>query len=374
MGTGKPKPYLDIGGKPMLRHTVERLLAHGGVAPIQVVVHPGHQDDAALALNGLPVLAPIPGGADRQRSVRIGLEALAPYAPQQVLIHDAARPFLPTRVVKELVSVIAPGTGAIAALPVVDTLKRVSGARRIEDTVSRERLWRAQTPQAFLFADIIAAHRAVAAMDIVFTDDAAVAEAAGMTVRVVQGDRALFKITTPTDLARAEALMNAQQPLRPAIGTGYDVHRFGPGDQVRVCGVSIPHNAGLVGHSDADVGLHALVDAILGALADGDIGTHFPPSDPQWAGADSAIFLRHSLGLVQARGGQLGNIDLTLIGECPKFGPHRAAMRARLAELTELSPKRIGIKATTTEGLGFEGRHEGLAVQAAVLLMLPMEE
>lgn len=373
MGTGKPKPYLDIGGKPMLRHTVEHLLAHGGVAPIQVVIHPSHREDAAAALGGLPVLAPIPGGADRQRSVRIGLEALAAYAPQQVLIHDAARPFLPARVVDDLVGVIAPGTGAIAALPIVDTLKRVNGARQIEDTVSRERLWRAQTPQAFLFADIIAAHHTVATVDRVFTDDAAVAEAAGMAVRVVEGDRALFKITTATDLARAEAMMNKQQPLRPAIGTGYDVHQFGPGDQVWVCGVSIPHDAGLVGHSDADVGLHALVDAILGALADGDIGTHFPPSDPQWASADSTLFLRHALGLVRARGGQLGNIDLTLIGERPKFGPHRAAMRARLAELTELPLERIGIKATTTEGLGFEGRREGLAAQAAVLLLLPIE-
>jgi 2-C-methyl-D-erythritol 4-phosphate cytidylyltransferase/2-C-methyl-D-erythritol 2,4-cyclodiphosphate synthase len=286
-----------------------------------------------------------------------------------VLIHDAARPFVEAPIVDRVLDALERSAGAIAALPLVDTVKRAApGGTRIEATTSRERLWRAQTPQGFRFAEILAAHRAAAAQDL--TDDAAVAEAAGLAVELVAGAEENFKVTTEADLARAERMAGGAMEFRNA--SGFDVHRFAPGDAVTICGLRIPHDRKLEGHSDADVGLHALTDAILGAIGAGDIGLHFPPSDPQWRGADSAKFLAYAGALVARRGGRIVNLDLTLVCERPKIGPHREAMRARVAAILGIETERVSVKATTTEGLGFTGRGEGIAAQATATVALPV--
>lgn len=368
-----PKQYAALGGRAVLRHAVESFRRHPAVGQIRVVIHP---DDRVLydkALEGLDLPEPVPGGATRQESVRLGLESLAPVAPDKVLIHDAARPFVPASVVGAVIDALEHEVGAIAALPLVDSLKRGSDGE-IQDSVARESLWRAQTPQGFRFPEILAAHRTLAAGDgEALTDDAAVAQAMGHAVKLIEGATESFKVTTAEDLARAERwLAGAQTETR--TGSGFDVHRFGAGDFVTLCGIEIPHSAGLQGHSDADVGLHALTDAILGALAAGDIGQHFPPSDPQWKGADSALFLRHAMAMVRDRGGRFVHCDVTLICEAPKVGPHRAAMQQRVAEILDCDPQRINVKATTTERLGFTGRGEGIAAQAAATLQLPSSE
>ncbi len=368
-----PKQYAALGGRTVLRHAVESFRRHPAVGQIRVVIHP---DDRVLydkALGGLDLPEPVPGGATRQESVRLGLEGLAPVAPDKVLIHDAARPFVPASVVAAVIDALEEEVGAIAALPLVDSLKRGRDGG-IQDSVARESLWRAQTPQGFRFPEILAAHRTLAAGDgEALTDDAAVAQAMGHAVKLIEGATESFKVTTAEDLARAERwLAGAQTETR--TGSGFDVHRFGAGDFVTLCGIEIPHSAGLQGHSDADVGLHALTDAILGALAAGDIGQHFPPSDPQWKGADSALFLRHAMAMVKDRGGRFVHCDVTLICEAPKVGPHRAEMQQRVAEILDCDPQRINVKATTTERLGFTGRGEGIAAQATATLQLPSSE
>jgi 2-C-methyl-D-erythritol 4-phosphate cytidylyltransferase/2-C-methyl-D-erythritol 2,4-cyclodiphosphate synthase len=325
----------------------------------------------------LPAVA---GGDSRQASVRLGLESLEELKPEQVLIHDGARPFVAHDLIDRILAALGEAPGAIAALPLADTVKReTTGAigACVAGTVARDGLWRAQTPQGFRFAEILAAHRAAHLAtpgELSLTDDAAVAEQAGLTVRLVDGDPANLKVTTPADLERAARWLAGAKEFRGEEirgGFGFDVHRFCPGDRVRLCGVDVPHDFALAGHSDADVGLHALVDAILGALAAGDIGEHFPPSDPEWRGADSAVFAAHARDLVAERGGRIVNVDVTLICERPKIGPHRAAMTARLAAVLGIEPDRVSVKATTTERLGFTGRGEGIAAQATATLALP---
>ncbi len=363
-----PKQYRLLAGKPLLRHCLERFLAHPAIDAVRVVTNPLDRALYEEATAGLALLAPVAGGDTRQQSVRNGLESLAADAPAHILIHDAARPFVAAPMIDRVIVALGRSAGAIAALPVVDTMKRAAASgTRIEATTSRERLWRAQTPQGFRFADILAAHRAAAATDL--TDDAAVAEAAGLAVELVEGTEENFKVTSEADLQRAERVLAGTWEYRNA--SGYDVHRFAPGDFITLCGIRVPHDKSLEGHSDADVGLHALTDAILGAIGAGDIGQHFPPSDPKWQGADSARFLAHASELVARRGGRIVNLDVTVICERPKVGPHREAMRRRIAEILRLEQDRISIKATTTEGLGFTGRAEGIAAQATATVALP---
>jgi len=368
-GGALPKQYEVLAGRPLLRHSLAALAAHPGIAGVRAVIN---MDDLALyqaAAEGLGLLAPVAGGASRQESARQGLESLAELAPERVLIHDGARPLVPAPVVDRVLRALDGAPGAIAALPVTDTLKREENGLSA-GTVPRAGLWQAQTPQGFRYAEILAAHREAAGAEL--TDDAAVAERSGLSVALVQGSPRNLKVTTPDDLARAEAYLagGAGGPGEARVGSGFDVHRFGPGDHVNLCGLRIPHDQALLGHSDADVALHALTDAILGALGAGDIGQHFPPSDPRWRGADSALFLRHARDLVVERGGRILNVDLTVICERPKLAPHRTEMVARLAELLELEAGRVSVKATTTEGLGFTGRGEGIAAQAAATVAL----
>ncbi|SMH60797.1 bifunctional 2-C-methyl-D-erythritol 4-phosphate cytidylyltransferase/2-C-methyl-D-erythritol 2,4-cyclodiphosphate synthase [Azospirillum agricola] len=371
-GAERPKQYLDLAGKPILRRTVEAFLSHPRVSSVQVVIDPARRDlyDAAVAGLGLP--EPVAGGATRQDSVRNGLEALATRGGcDAVLIHDAARPLVDADTIAAVIAALEHAPGAIAAVPLADTLKRGADGT-VAGTVDRDGLWRAQTPQGFRFADILAAHRDAAGLSL--TDDAAVAERAGLAVALVPAKEENFKVTTPDDLTRAARVLTASQGASLGdirTGTGFDVHRFTDGEFVTLCGLRVPHTHGLEGHSDADVGLHALTDAILGALAAGDIGSHFPPSDPQWRGADSARFLRHAADLVAARGGVIAHTDITIICERPKVGPHRAAMAARVAEILGIAPDRVSVKATTTERLGFTGRGEGIAAQAAATIRLP---
>jgi 2-C-methyl-D-erythritol 4-phosphate cytidylyltransferase/2-C-methyl-D-erythritol 2,4-cyclodiphosphate synthase len=349
----------------VIRHAAEALLAGGHVAAIQPVVAEGEQARVAELLAGLPILPPVAGGATRAASVRAGLEALVGDPPAAVLVHDAARPVVPEGTIPALLAALADAPGAIPAQPVTDTLKRGT-AGAIVETVPREGLFRAQTPQAFRYAALAAAH---AAGDEGATDDAALLEAAGQRVALVPGGEANIKITWPEDLTRVEAHLSPR--LIPRMGTGFDVHRLVEGRPLILCGVTVPHALGLDGHSDADVGIHALCDAIYGALAEGDIGRWFPPSEAEWKDADSARFLRHAAGRIAARGGVLANADVTLICERPKIAPHAQAMRARLAELLGVDIEAVSVKATTTERLGFPGRGEGIAAQAAAVVLVP---
>ncbi len=360
-GEGVPKQYRRVGGAPVLRHAVKAFLSHPRVAGVQVVIHPDDDILYAEAVVGLDLPPPVAGGATRQVSVLNGLATL-PATATHVLIHDAARPFVAPGMIDRVVAALETHDGATPALPVVDSLR--SGDATVDGEVDRARLHRVQTPQGFALAAIRAAH-GVAPPDA--SDDVAVARAAGLTVALVAGDEASFKLTTPDDFARAEAMLAGT--MIPRAATGFDVHRFGPGDHLWLCGVRVPHSHGLVGHSDADVGLHALTDALLGCIGDGDIGTHFPPTDPQWAGASSDRFLAHACTLVRARGGVIDHLDLTIVAEAPKVGPHRAAFAARVAEITGCAS--VSIKATTTEGLGFTGRREGIAAQATASVRVP---
>lgn len=367
-GAERPKQYLDLAGKPVLRRTVEAFLSHPQVTGVRVVIDPAWRDAYDAAVSGLGLPDPVAGGASRQDSVRNGLEALAADgAPDLVLIHDAARPLIDEATISAVIAALDDQPGAIAAVPVADTLKRDKDGN-IGATVDREGLWRAQTPQGFRFPAILEAHRAAAGLSL--TDDAAVAERAGLAVALVPSKEDNFKVTTPDDLTRASrAIMSNLWDVR--TGSGFDVHRFTDGDFVTLCGLRVPHSHGLDGHSDADVGLHALTDAILGALAAGDIGSHFPPTDPRWRGADSAKFLRHAADLVAERGGVIAHADVTIICERPKVGPHRAAMAERVAEILGIEVGRVSVKATTTEQLGFTGRREGIAAQAVATVRLP---
>jgi 2-C-methyl-D-erythritol 4-phosphate cytidylyltransferase/2-C-methyl-D-erythritol 2,4-cyclodiphosphate synthase len=367
-GGDRPKQYELLAGRPLLAWSLAAFARHPRISAVRAVIHPDDRPLYAEAAANLALLEPVSGGAERQESVLRGLESLAGLAPDRVLIHDGARPNPGAATIDAVIAALERHPAAIPALPVTDSLKR--GAEgRIAATASREGLYRAQTPQGFRFAEILAAHRRLAASDgAALTDDAAVAEAAGLEVALVPGLEENVKVTTREDLRRVERALIAAEEIR--VGSGYDVHRFGSGERLWLCGVPVPHEHGLVGHSDADVGIHALVDAILGALGEGDIGEHFPPSDERWRGAPSRIFLEEACRLVTARGGRLVNLDVTLICERPKLSPHRLAMRQRLSELTGLAMDRVSVKATTTEGLGFTGRQEGIAAQATATLAL----
>ena len=368
IGGGIPKQYRPLAGVPVLVRTVKAFRAHPRIAKTVVAIHP---DDSELFSQSFANEPPetTAGGETRQDSVRRGLEALAADAPDVVLIHDAARPFVDAALIDRVIDALAKAEAVIPGLPVSDTIKRVEDGVVI-GTVPRDALFGAQTPQGFRFKPLLAAHRAAEGQTL--TDDAAVAEAAGLAVLVVAGSTDNVKITEPQDFARAEARLAGAAPAYEfRVGSGYDVHRFAPGDHVMLCGVKVPHTSGLEGHSDADAGLHALTDALLGAIGAGDIGQHFPPSDPQWKGASSDRFLRHAMDLVEAAGGALVNADITIICERPKVGPHRAAMVARLAAILSVAPSRLSVKATTTEELGFTGRREGLAAEAVVSVRLP---
>ena len=368
LGATLPKQYLPLAGKSVLRHSLEALAAHPKIGRVRVVFNPDDAAEYARASAGLDLLPPVAGGAARQDSVRLGLESLEPLAPEHVLIHDGARPFLDHGTIDRVIAALVDAPAAVPALKLADTVKRAEDGCVVE-TVDRAQLWRAQTPQGFRYREILAAHRAAKGLNL--SDDAAVAERAGLAVRLVTGSEDNVKVTTAEDLARGERAAAARLgDVR--TGQGFDVHAFGSGDHVWLCGVKVPHDRGLIGHSDADCGLHALTDAILGALGAGDIGVHFPPSDPQWRGAPSHRFLRHAADLVAQAGGGIAHVDVTLICERPKIGPHRAAMVARIAEILDLDPKRVSVKATTTETLGFTGRGEGMAAQAIATLRLPL--
>lgn len=366
-GGDVPKQYQSLNGRPILRHSLARLAADPSISAVRVVIHPDDRPLYDEAAQGLSLLEPVSGGATRQDSVRLGLESLQSLCPDKVLIHDGARPFLDEALVARVVTALDHHDGAIPAIAVADTLKKGRDGL-VETTIDRSGLWRAQTPQGFRFAPLLDAHLAVAGNEL--TDDAAVAEHAGLKVALVAGAEANVKITTAEDLNRAQAVFSG--PGYTCVGTGFDVHRFAPGTGVWLCGVLVPHDFALDGHSDADVALHALTDAILGAVGAGDIGAHFPPSDPQWKGASSDRFLTHARNLVEGLGGKLVHVDVTVICERPKIGPHRPAMRQRLADLLGLPMARVSVKATTTEGLGFTGRREGIAAQASATLWMPV--
>lgn len=367
-GGALPKQYLALGGASVLRRAAAALAAHPRIAGVQIVIR---EEDRGLfeeAMAGLALMPPVPGGAERQDSVRLGLEALAPHNPALVLIHDGARPFPDAALIDRVIDALDRAPAAIPALPLGDTVKRVVDGQ-IRETVERAQLWRAQTPQGFHFPAILAAHREASGR--VLTDDAAVAEAAGLMPLVVMGSEDNLKVTTAEDLAAAERLFWARLgDVR--VGQGLDVHGFGPGSRVVICGIAIPHGAGLVGHSDADVGLHAVTDALLGAIGAGDIGLYFPPDDPRWRGAASDRFLRHAAQLVREKGGEIAAVDVTIICERPKLAPHRAQMVERVAAILGIAPARVSVKATTTDRLGFLGRGEGIAAQAVATVRLPL--
>ncbi|HJZ42244.1 MAG TPA: bifunctional 2-C-methyl-D-erythritol 4-phosphate cytidylyltransferase/2-C-methyl-D-erythritol 2,4-cyclodiphosphate synthase [Hyphomicrobiaceae bacterium] len=369
--TPQPKQYAAMAGAPVLARTLATFLDDPRIDLVQVVIGAGdeaHYDKAITGLGGAKLLAPAQGGATRQASVRGGLGALRPHGPDYVLIHDAVRPFVSREIVGRVIEALAGAPGAIAGVPVADTLKRAGADNRVAATIDRTGLWRAQTPQGFRFADILAAHDAAAAAgrdDL--TDDAAVAEWAGLPVALVLGSEANRKLTTAEDLAMAD---NAGPAADVRTGSGFDVHRLVAGDHVWLCGVRLTHTQALEGHSDADVALHALTDALLGAIGDGDIGEHFPDTDPRWKNAASHLFLTHALARVRAKGGSVANVDVTILCEAPKIAPHREAMRRRIVELLALDASHVSVKATTTEGLGFTGRREGIAALATATVIL----
>jgi len=371
VGGDLPKQFRPIGGKPMIRQSLVMLLEHPEINIVQPVIHPEDVEMFSSSVIGLDLLVPVFGGATRQGSVRAGLEALAPHKPDIVLIHDAARPFASAGLVERAIAAAERSGAAIPALPVTDTVKTVDAAGMVDRTIDRTTLRLVQTPQSFAFPALLNAHRrAAAAGREDFTDDAALAEWAGLKVSVFAGEPGNIKITNEGDFARAEATQfGALGDVR--IGTGIDVHAFAPGDHVILGGVRIPHAQALTGHSDADVVLHALTDAILGALEDGDIGVHFPPSDPQWLGASSDRFLAFAVERLAARGGRIAHIDINVVCEAPRIGPHRDAMRENIARLARVDASRVAVKATTSEKLGFTGRGEGIVAYATATVRLP---
>ena len=373
-GAELPKQYLVVAGRPLLYHSAAAFARHPGVDAVRVVIHPDDRARYDAAVAGLGLLDPVAGGATRQESVRLGLESLTPLAPERVLVHDGARPAVDAGVIERVLAALDDAPGAIAAVPVGDSLKRAAEDGCVAASVDRAGLWRAQTPQGFRFDDILAAHRAAAdrglTNDSGLTDDAAVAEAAGMAVKLVPGSEDNLKVTTDDDVTRVERAL-AQPRFESRVGMGFDVHPFGAGDHVMLCGVRVAHDRGMVGHSDADAGLHALVDAVLGALGAGDIGALFPSGDAEWRDADSGVFATRAREMVAAAGGEIAHLDVTLTCERPRIGPHREAMAARLAELFGVARGRISVKATTTDRLGFIGRGEGLAALAVATLRLP---
>lgn len=378
-----PKQYIKIAGKPILAHTVNAFLSHPAIDDVICVIHQDNKDDYRACLEALVANAggklqpPAIGGKTRQESVLSGLRHFSKSdQPDLVLIHDAARPFISPATIDGIIEELESGSRAVlAAAPVVDTLKKADGNQHVETTISREGLWAAQTPQAFDYKTILTAHeRAATEGRTDFTDDASVAEWAGVPVKLVSGQTQNFKITTADDLERAQQIMAAEKPAILTdirVGSGYDVHAFADGDGVVLGGVTIPHDRRLSGHSDADVLLHALTDAVLGAIAEADIGAHFPPSDEKWKGAASDQFLIHALELVKAKGGKVSHLDATIICERPKIGPHRDAIRQSIADICALPLHRVSVKATTSERLGFTGRQEGIAAMATATIRLP---
>ena len=365
-GAGLPKQYCQLAGKPVVRWALETFLGHDAVSTVQVVIADQDREHYDAAIAGLTLNPPIQGGATRQESVRLGLEALAASAPDRVLIHDGARPLVSRALITRVANGLDAADAVAPLIGVADTLRRKTAEGYAIEP--REDLLRAQTPQGFRFAAILEAHRKFAHETV--TDDFALAERAGLSLASVAGEEMNLKLTTLEDFALAERLA---APALPDVrtGTGFDVHRFTKGDFIWLCGVKVPHDFGLEGHSDADAGLHALTDAILGTIASADIGAHFPPTEERWKGAASHIFLAHAASLVHAQGGVISHVDVTLICERPKVAPHREAMRARIAEILGISIGRVSVKATTTEGLGFTGRREGIAAQAVATIRLP---
>lgn len=366
-GEGLPKQYRPVGGVPILARTLSAFCGHPDIESVLVVIHPDDQPHYDRCTGDLPkLLTPVAGSTTRQASVLAGLEALADVDPSHVLIHDGARPFAAPEVIDQVVAGLKHHDGVLPSLAVTDTLRvQVNGVAG--ETVDRSELVRAQTPQGFAYEAILDAHRSHQSEE--FTDDVALASTAGIQTQLVDGSEDNFKVTTPEDFDRAERFLSASRETRS--GSGYDVHRFTDGTHVTLCGASLPHTHSLLGHSDADVGLHAITDALLGAIGAGDIGDHFPPSDPQWKGAPSRVFLAHAVSLLAEQNGRVSNVDVTLICEAPKIGPHREAMRTAIAEIVGVSADRVSVKATTTEGLGFTGRGEGIAAQALVTVTLP---
>jgi 2-C-methyl-D-erythritol 4-phosphate cytidylyltransferase/2-C-methyl-D-erythritol 2,4-cyclodiphosphate synthase len=364
-GGGVPKQYRPLAGRPLLVHALDHLRSPP-IDEVIVVIGAGQEALYEAAVDGRALPSPVAGGNERQDSVRNGLEAIAARGgAATVLIHDAARPFLPGTVVERLLETLGTHEGAVPVLPAVDTLAR--GGAMLGEAVGRDALVRVQTPQAFRFEAILRAHRQWCGEGA--TDDAQVARSAGLAVATVAGDERLAKLTFDEDFERAEQWLASRLVSR--TGMGFDVHAFAAGNGLWLAGVRIPHDRALKGHSDADAVLHAVTDALLGAIGEGDIGDHFPPTDPQWRGAASSRFVEHARALVEARGGRIDHVDVTLICEAPRIGPHRPAMRASLAALLRLPPGRVSIKATTTERLGFTGRGEGLAAQAIATVRLP---
>jgi 2-C-methyl-D-erythritol 4-phosphate cytidylyltransferase/2-C-methyl-D-erythritol 2,4-cyclodiphosphate synthase len=372
-GGDLPKQFRRVGGETMLRRALLSFAGAHSVNFVQPVVRPEDLDLVRTLTGDLKVLSPVFGGATRQASVHAGLEALLQHSPGIVLVHDAARPFASASLIARAIEAAEKTGAAIPALPVPDTVKRVNEAGVVEATLDRNSIRLVQTPQAFAFPALLEAHRRAAMQGRNdFTDDAALAEWAGMKVNVFMGEPGNVKLTTPEDFARAEVIQsNALGDVR--TGSGLDVHAFGPGDHVTLGGIRIPHGQALTGHSDADVALHALTDAILGALAEGDIGAHFPPSEPQWRGASSDRFLAFAVERVRTRGGRIANLDLTIVCEAPRTGEHRDRMRASIAKLAGIGVERVAVKATTSEKLGFTGRGEGIAAYATATIRLPWE-
>lgn len=377
---GLPKQYRPLGGEPVLSRTLRAFLADPRVGRITTVIHPDDADLAEACLAAFQddprVAAPVAGGATRQTSVRLGLEALAEASPDAVLIHDAVRPFVGAGTIDACIRALEARACVVAGVPVVDTVKRTDGDGVVAETIPRDGLWRAATPQAFRFATIMDAHRRAAAAGIDhLTDDGAVAEWAGHPVHMVACEEGNLKLTTSDDFSAAERRLTAETFLRlpdVRVGVGYDIHSFEPGDAVVLGGVRIPHSQKLNGHSDSDAALHALTDAILGAIGDGDIGQHFSPADDRWKGAPSSIFLADAVARVTARGGIVAHVDVTIVAEAPKVGPHREAMRAAIAAACGLPVDRVGVKATTNEKIGAVGRREGLAAIATATIRLPV--
>jgi 2-C-methyl-D-erythritol 4-phosphate cytidylyltransferase/2-C-methyl-D-erythritol 2,4-cyclodiphosphate synthase len=367
-----PKQYRPIGGEAVLKRALAALLAVPEIDRVVAVINAAHRGlYEALGLADPRLLPPVFGGATRQASVLEGLRAIAPLKPDRVLIHDAARPFVPAPVVASVVEGLRTAQAVVPGVAVTDTIKRAPDGRLVLGTEERTSLFAAQTPQGFRFGQILSAHMRASALPRDFTDDAAIAEWAGLTTVLAAGSTDNFKITHPADFERAERMLQGGLAMETRVGTGFDVHPFEAGTLVTLGGVAIPHDMGLKGHSDADAGLHALADAIYGALGAGDIGTHFPPSDPQWRGAASSVFLTHAAGMVAERGGRIVNLDLTLVCEAPRIGPHVPAMKAAIAAACAISPSRVAVKATTSEQLGFTGRREGIAALASASIEVP---
>jgi 2-C-methyl-D-erythritol 4-phosphate cytidylyltransferase / 2-C-methyl-D-erythritol 2,4-cyclodiphosphate synthase len=363
---GAPKQFQKLGHKTLLRHSIEAFVRHSDITHVYVVIGAGQESLYADAVAGLTLPPPIIGGSTRQQSVRAGLEQIARDGGcDYVLIHDAARPFVSPEIIREALVALKTFEGAAPALAVTDSLRGANEAKIVLDDVARDNIYRVQTPQCFQFTKILNAHRSV---QINATDDIAIARAAGLNVVLTLGDETNFKITHIDDLRRAENMVSPNKIARTA--TGYDVHRFGVGDHLWLCGIKIAHTQGVVAHSDGDVALHALTDALLGTISAGDIGSHFPPSDVKWKNAASDQFVAHAAALIRARGGILDHVDITIICERPKIGPHRDAMQARIAEILTISLENVSIKATTTEGLGFTGRNEGIGAQASATVRI----